>query len=94
MSSVPMYSPVGNHTSRADLSAWKQLSIPATANAVLVQAIDQNVRLSLNGPVSGALGFRITAGADPLLIMLGSADVRVQEETATATLQYQFVKVH
>lgn len=94
MSSVPMYSPVNEHVTDSSLSSEKKIDVPAPANAVILQALSQNVRVKLKGTATTGQGFRISAGADPVLYPIGAATISVQEETATATLEYQFVRVH
>lgn len=91
---IPMYSPVGEHTQLTGLSTTKPVDIPATANAVILQAISQNVRVKMKGTATSGQGFRITAGNDAQLFPIGSGTLSVQEEAASATLEYQFVRVH
>jgi hypothetical protein len=93
--SIPMYSMVGSHVSLSGLSAMKTVRIPNEANGVLVQALTQNVRIKLSGNASGVSGFQIKKEAEIRLIPLGgTGSFTVQEETASATLEYQFVRVH
>lgn len=94
MSNVPMYSPVNEHVTDSSLSSEKKINVPAPANGVIVQALGQNVRVKLSGNATSGQGFRITAGADPVLLPVGAGSISVQEESATATLEYQFVRVH
>jgi hypothetical protein len=92
---IAMYSPINQHGQLTGLSATKKLDIPAGANAVIAQAITQNVRIMLNGNATASAGFQITAGDPAVLYPLGgSGALSVREETASATLEYQFVKVH
>lgn len=93
--SIPMYSMIGDHVSLTGLSTAKTVRIPNEANGVLVQALSQNVRIKLKGSASGSSGFQIKAGNEPRLMPLGgSGSISVQEETASASLEYQFVRVH
>ena len=95
MYSVPMYSTVGEHVTLTGLSATKTVTNPGNANAVLVQAITQNVRIMLKGNATSSAGFQIRAGDPPTLIPLGaSGSFTVREETASATLEHQFMMVH
>ncbi len=61
---------------------------------LLVQCTDQNVRYTIANGSSpeAALGFRLTAGNDPILIPVEGPDVipRFIEETAGAALEYQW----
>jgi hypothetical protein len=90
----PMYSPVGAHAQLTGLSTTKTIDIPDNANAVLIQAISQNVRIKLSGAAAVGEGFRITAGNDAVLIPLGGGSISVREETASGTVEYQFVQVY
>jgi hypothetical protein len=57
-----------------------------------MQAINQNVRFRVDGTDPDATtGFQLAAG-DFLVFPVPSGDVRVIEETATATLQYQWLE--
>lgn len=95
MSAIPMYSPVTEHVTLTGLSVTKTVTIPNNANGVLVQALTQNVRIMLKGNATASTGFRITAGNEVRLIPLGGkGSFTVREETASATLEYQFVHVH
>ena len=94
MNSIPMYAPVGDHQQNSSLSSAVTIrDTTRTANAVLIQALTQNVRITLSGPANGAIGFRITAGADAVLLPIGGASFQAQEETSGAVLEYQFVRV-
>lgn len=91
---IPMYSPVGDHQQNSSLSGEVIIRDDThAANAVLIQALTQNIRITLSGPASGVAGFRITAGADAVLLPIGNAAFRAQEETSGAVLEYQFVRV-
>ena len=84
--------PSGSHTSNASLSSAVTLTVPDGASGVLVQAITQNIRYTLDGTVpTASLGFRLTAGDAPIMIPIEGATLKFIQETATATLQYQFV---
>jgi len=86
--------PIGGHESGEDISSAVELTAPATATKLLIQAVTQNVRYTIDGTTPTAtLGFLLTAGDPPGIIYFG-ADMQVQviEETATASLQYQWGK--
>lgn len=89
------YAPIGSHTTNNQLSTVKSLAVPANANGMLVQAITQNVRISFSGNATATSGFQIKAG-DPAVMLPVSpgASISVIEETGTAVLQIQFVRVH
>lgn len=86
------FNPVGAHSSGATISSATTLTAPTGATKILIQALTQNVRLTLDGTApTTTLGFQLLAGAQPLLIPLGNATtVKVIEEAATASLQYQW----
>ena len=61
------------------------------ANKILIQALTQNVRYTLDGSVPTATaGFQLKAGDPPVIIsILGITVLKVIEETATADVQIQ-----
>lgn len=84
--------PVGDHTSDNDIAAAKTLTPPATATALLIQATAQNVRYTLDGadPTTSS-GFLLRSDDQPLVIDLGPGmTIKVIEESATATVEYQW----
>src|SRR6185369_7710431 len=90
---MQVFEGVGNHTSNGSLSGVVTLTIPAGANAVRIQALTQNVRVRMDGsdPTS-SVGYRITAGNDPVTIegLQVGATVKVIEETSGGNIQYQY----
>lgn len=92
---VGPYVTVGAHTQNASLGGIVSIPVPEGANGLLVQAITQNIRYTLDGSgPTPTKGFRLTAGNDPILIPLteGKA-VKFTQETATATLEYQAIAI-
>lgn len=86
--------PVGAHNDGHDISSAVTLTPPATATKVIIQAIEQNIRFTLDGTTPTATkGFQIVAGESPITIPVGSGTtLKVIEETATADMQYQWSK--
>ena len=86
------FEPVGAHVDGPTISSATTLTAPANATKILIQALDQNVRFTLDGTAPTATkGFRLTAGDPPILIPLGNTTVlKVIQEAATADLQYQW----
>lgn len=86
------FSPVGAHSDGATISSATVLTAPTGATKILVQALTQNVRFTLDGTTPTATtGFQIRASDPPMLIPLGTGTVlTVIEEAATADLQYQW----
>lgn len=86
--------PVSTHTSRNDLSAVKAITVPDRATGMIIQALTQNVRVTIDGTAATTtLGFQIKAGDPAVLLPVYAGQViRAIEETATAVLQYQFVR--
>lgn len=84
--------PVGAHVANGSLSSSVTLTPPATANTLLLQATGQNVRYTLDGTTPTATtGFRLRSDDLPVIIDIGvGMTVKVIEETATATIQYQW----
>lgn len=86
--------PVDAHSSGADISSATPLTPPAGATKLLIQAITQNVRYTLDGTTpTASVGFQLKAGDPPVVIPVGEdTGVKVIQETATASLQYQWVQ--
>lgn len=84
--------PVGDHTSDDEVDAAVTLTPPTTANALLIQAIAQNVRYTLDGTTpTASLGFLLRSDDQPLVIDVGAdMTIKVIEESATATIEYQW----
>lgn len=89
------FTPVGSHADGASISSALTLTPPNDdASKLLMQALGQNVRFTLDGTTPTATkGFQLVAGDPPLLLpVTSSTTVKVIEETATADLQYQWGK--
>lgn len=91
---IAPYLPVGAHTVNSTLSAVVNITVAQNSNGLLVQALTQNIRFTLDGTLPTAtVGFQLKAGDSPLLIpLIPGAVLRFIEETASATLQYQNVR--
>lgn len=90
------YIPIGALVNSSVASPPKRYTIPDNANGALVQAITQNVRISLDPatPASSSVGFQIKAGDAARLIPLGSGKTfTAEQETATAVFTVQYVKI-
>lgn len=83
---------VGAHVANSSIGEATTLTPPATAHALLIQALDENVRYTLDGTTpTASVGFQLKADGEPLLIDIGiGMTVKVIQETATATIQYQW----
>jgi hypothetical protein len=85
---------VGAHNSGLAIASAVTLTIPDGATKLRIQTLTQNVRYRLDGtnPTASA-GFQLKAGDAPLVIAIhGAMTIRVIEEAATASMQYQFGK--
>lgn len=86
------YAPVGSHTGGTDISTAVTLTKPDGASQIIIQALEQNIRFTLDGTTPTAtLGFQIQAGILPMFIAVPGASIKVIEEVATASIQYQWV---
>lgn len=85
---------VGSHTQNNTMSSAVSITVPDTAGLMMVSAITQNVRFTLDGTTPTATkGFQIKAGEPFLLVPVEpGSTVKVIEETATAVLDYQFLQ--
>lgn len=86
---------VGAHNSGLDISSAVQLSPSATYNPgkakkIVIQALTQAVRFTLDGTTpTASIGFQLKAGDPPVTIPLEGVTLKVIEATATASLQFQ-----
>lgn len=86
--------PIGEHSNGLGVSSAQTISPNATnnpylASKVLIQALTQNVRYTLNGAIpTASLGFQLKAGDPPVIITVKGLTLKVIEETATASLQF------
>lgn len=86
------FNPIGAHNDGLDISAVVELAAPVGASKIMFQALDQNVRFTLDGTdPTISLGFQFTAGDPPVIMVIESrATIKFIEEAATADLQYQW----
>lgn len=65
---------------------------PADATKLLIQALDQDIRYTLDGTdPSASRGIRLFADSDPLIIPIGqNTTIKIIEEAATASISYQW----
>ena len=89
-----IFEPVEAHQVITSLAAAHTLTAPPDASVLLVQAFGQAVRFTLDGTTPTATtGFQLAAGDAPLLLPISPCSrVRLIEEAAGATLQYQWGK--
>lgn len=89
-----LYTPIGGSI-ESSVAAVKTVSLPAGANGFLVQALGQNVRITLdNSDPTASTGLQLKAG-DPvrLLALGGGGFFKVLQEAATAYFYCQPVRV-
>ena len=84
---------VGAHSSDYNISAAVTLFKPAGANGIILQALTQNIRFTLDGTTpTASVGFQIPSAAwGPTFIPVPGASIKIIQEAATASLQYQWV---
>ena len=84
------FNPSGAHSDGATISSATVLT--KAGNKLLIQALTQNVRYTLDGTTPTATtGFQLVAGNPPIIIPVeGRTVVTVIQEAATADLQYCF----
>src|SRR3972149_860468 len=89
--------PIGPHDDGRVISSAVSLSAlaPVGANLLLMQALDQNVRYTLDGTKpTASKGFQLAQGDPPIIIPLtAETTVTVIQEAATADLQFQFATI-
>lgn len=88
------FDPVGAHNDGLDVSSAATLTVPEGAKKVLMQALTQNIRYTLDGTApTTSSGFQMKAGDPPILVLIdANTTVKLIEEAATADLQYQFAR--
>ena len=88
------FEPVGSHADGDTISSATALTKPSGAKKLMIQALEQNVRYTLDGTdPTTSKGFVITAGNDPYILFVHpNTTVTVIQEAATADLQYQWGK--
>ncbi len=79
------------HSSSASLSSAFTITIASNVNKLLLQAITQAIRFTLDGTTPTAtIGFELKADGTILEIpVVAGQTVKVIEETASAVIQYQ-----
>lgn len=84
--------PVGAHAVDSTISASTTLTPAAGANALLLQALTQNIRYTLDGTTpTASTGFQLEASKLLLIdVPAGGMTIKVIEETASASIQYQW----
>lgn len=84
------------HNDGLAISSATVLSPSATYNPgkhdrILMQALTQNVRYTLDGTTpTASKGFQLKAGDPPVIVFVAGNILTVIEETATADLQFNF----
>lgn len=90
LSGLNGYRAFGSHAQDATISSATTLTKPAGATHIMMQATAQNVRYLLDGTnPTTSKGFVLVPGS-PIHLPVPGADVRVIEESATATIEYQW----
>ena len=86
------FNPLGAHSDGAVISSAQTLTPASGATKLLIQALGQNVRLTLDGTTpTSTKGFQLVAGDPPLIVVIDAGTVvKVIQEAATADLQYQW----
>lgn len=86
------FNPVGDHSDGKDISSAETIAVPEGATKLLVQALDKNVRYTLDGTTpTASKGFQLAAGDPPIIIPIGNdMTIKMIEEASAADLQYQF----
>ena len=89
---VEPFNPIGSHSSIILSGTVTQLSLPTDTNQVLIQALDGNVRFTLDGSTpTSTHGFQLKADDPFIIISFGTRTIlKVTIETINAEFQYQF----
>ncbi len=86
------FNPLGSHYDGTTISSATTLTPATGATKIMIQALTQNVRFTLDGTApEAAKGFQLKAGDGAVVIPLGNSTVlKVIQEAATADIQYQW----
>jgi hypothetical protein len=86
---------IGSHQNDATISSATSFTCPDGANGVLISALAQDVNFTLDGTTpTAAVGLTLKADDTVVFIpMHGGQVIKVIEQTATATINLQFVKL-
>lgn len=86
----------GGHKTYTPGASAATVYIPLQARGILMQALTQNIRFTLDGTnPTASSGFQLKAGDPPLYIELGDRiSLKVVRETAGAVLEYEFCDVN
>ncbi len=86
------FRPIGSHVNDASIATADELTAPAGATKLLIQASGADVRYTLDETTpTAAIGFTLVAGLGPVIILMeDGVTVIVIEETTDAILDYQW----
>jgi len=86
------FRPIGAHVDGTDISSAVVLTPPGGETKIIIQALTQNIRYTLDGSTPAATtGFQLLATDGPIVIGIGKGlTLTVIEEAATADIQYQW----
>lgn len=86
-----VFNPIGAHTSDTSLGTAKTLTRPTGANVLRIQAFAQPIRYTLDGTTpTASTGFKIAVGEIVDIETPTSVSIKLIEETASASIQYQW----
>lgn len=88
------FNPVGTHQQITSLSSAQTITVPVGASGILVQALSQNVRFTLDPATvpTVSVGFEIRAGDQAVYIAAASGSIiQFIQEAASANIQWQGV---
>lgn len=86
------FDPIGSHSDGTAINTAVVLTPPTGAKKLLIQALTQNIRYTLDGTTpTASKGFQIKSEDPPIVIPVGpNTTITVIEEAATADMQYQW----
>jgi hypothetical protein len=91
MADARKVNPIGAHTIDTTISASTTLTPTTGADVITIQPLTQNVRITFDGTTPTATtGFQMVASTIYVLDIAPNTVLKIIEETATASVQYQF----
>jgi len=87
-----VFNPIGAHVDGPDISSAVTLTPPDLATKVMLQALSQSARYTLDGTTpTSSKGFQLYAGDPPVILSIGKlVTLKIIQEAATCDLQYQW----
>lgn len=87
--------PIGAHASNSSLSSAVTLTCPSGATGLMLQALTQNIRYTIDSTTpTASIGFQWPTGDVGRIIPMSPGQIiNIIQETSGAVIQYQWVNI-